>query len=207
MSKRRYRSWRVGGAARPGWLRAFDYILTATTFGLALLFIARMDEVATQSRAGRPQVHDGDTLTVGGVRMRLRGIDAPEYRQTCKLDGQDYACGTQARSELAALTAGGPVDCEGWETDRYGRLLATCRAGQTDLNAEMVRSGWAVSYGGYATEEREARNAARGLWRGSFETPREWRASHQPNEVEPRHDWLATVRNWLRQLLWPSRTA
>jgi endonuclease YncB( thermonuclease family) len=49
----------------------------------------------------------------------------------------------------------------------------------------MVRSGHALelhrhSRGRYASAEREARQARRGLWAGSFEQPAEWRRAHPP---------------------------
>lgn len=180
-----------------------DYLLTVLIFGLLLLFVARMDRVAMQASAGRAQVHDGDTVTIDGQRMRLRGIDAPEYNQTCEADARDYPCGREARRALAALADGKGVTCEGWERDRYMRLLVVCRAGDVDLNAEMVRLGWAVSYGDYRREEADARARKVGLWRGTFDMPREWRVQHQPQQPEPPHDWAGTLLNWLRQLMLP----
>jgi endonuclease YncB( thermonuclease family) len=43
-----------------------------------------------------------------------------------------------------------------------------------------VREGHAVDYyqGGYQAAEREARTARRGLWRGDFERPQDWRRRH-----------------------------
>ena len=38
--------------------------------------------------AGSARVIDGDTLDVGGVRIRLHGIDAPESGQSCRAGGQ-----------------------------------------------------------------------------------------------------------------------
>lgn len=191
---------------RPNKPRRFylsDLLPALAIFFIALAIVARLDKVATQSHSGVVTVHDGDTVTISGQRMRLKGIDAPEYRQKCKNGAADYDCGKQARSALASLTAAKPVSCEGWEFDKYQRLLVRCRAGQLDVNAEMVRLGWAVSYGGYRAEEREARSAGRGIWRGQFETPQDWRADHQPHNVEPAHDALASFVNWLRQLIWP----
>jgi endonuclease YncB( thermonuclease family) len=53
-------------------------------------------------------------------------------------------------------------------------------AGDVDLGEAMVRGGHAFDYarhsrGRYAAAEREAREARRGLWAGSFERPENWR--------------------------------
>ena len=37
--------------------------------------------------AGIPNAIDGDTIEVHGERTRRHGIDAPERRQLCRLDG------------------------------------------------------------------------------------------------------------------------
>ncbi len=136
--------------------------------------------------------------------MRLRGIDAPEYRQTCTTGGKAYPCGRQARAALAAMTAGKAVTCKGWERDKYDRLLAVCSVGSPalDINGAMVRQGWAVAYGGYRSEEAEARKAKRGLWQGEFQRPRDWRIEHEQDRAdEPERDVLAGIWAWLRQLL------
>lgn len=201
MSRNGFRRWRYAQAQpRSGWRRALDYLLTAAIFALLLLFIARMDEVSIRSSTGRAQVNDGDTLTLNGERLRLRGIDAPEFAQTCQAEGRDYACGRDARRVLAGLAEGRSITCEGWERDRYQRLLAVCRTGDLNLNAEMVRLGWAVSYGDYRAEESQARSLKVGLWRGEFEMPRDWRLKHQPQDQERPHSNAGSMFNWLRQL-------
>lgn len=124
---------------------------------------------------GGLRIVDGDSLELGGVRIRLAGIDAPELDQRCELEGQAHPCGREAREHLVHLVAGRPVTCSSRDDDRYGRRLGRCRAGDTDLNAEMVRTGWAVAYGGYAREEAEARAHGRGLWSGAFTWPQDFR--------------------------------
>ena len=57
--------------------------------------------------------------------------------------------------------------------------VAVCYAGQYDLNAKMVRQGWALAYRRYSTDyvvtEDKAREAKRGMWKGEFVPPWEWR--------------------------------
>ena len=63
-------------------------------------------------------------------------------------------------------------------TDRYGRGLATCRAGSVEINRTLVNDGMAVAYGRYEAEEAAARAARRGVWATRFQRPADWRASH-----------------------------
>ena len=188
--------------ARPRGLlrRLLDLAIAVTLIGLLAVLAARLDRVNTRTLAGTPIVNDGDTITLGVERIRLRGIDAPEYDQTCRKAGADYACGRRARDQLKALVAGRRVSCEGWERDRYGRLLAVCSADGRDLNGALVEAGWAVSYGGYEAEEDAARRQGAGLWAGSFERPRDWRDLHG-GMAEGEHDGLSRIVNWLRQMV------
>jgi endonuclease YncB( thermonuclease family) len=58
-------------------------------------------------------ISDGDTLTLGGTKFRLDGIDAPEFNQIC-LDekGQTWKCGLNARDALAKRIANHAVRCD-----------------------------------------------------------------------------------------------
>jgi endonuclease YncB( thermonuclease family) len=128
---------------------------------------------------GRASVIDGDTIEIHGQRIRLFGIDAPESRQTCEANGQTYRCGQQAALSLADHVGQRTVACEQRDNDRYGRIVAICRAGAEDLNAWLVSQGWALAYRHYSTaylaEEDAARTAHLGIWRGTFTAPWEWR--------------------------------
>ncbi len=135
---------------------AGDLVLMMLLFAALAALAVRLDARQTQERQGVPTVADGDSLTLAGQRVRLRGIDAPEYGQTCRRAGADYPCGKLARQALVQAIAGQPVSCSGSRHDRYGRLLGDCRAGDVDLNRAMVASGWAVAYGDFTAEERAA---------------------------------------------------
>ncbi|MCT7375531.1 thermonuclease family protein [Chelativorans salis] len=195
--RRRRRGWgRTSRARRYG-----DWALALAVLALLTLTAARLDRVATRQVAGAVTLSDGDSLWLAGEPVRLRGIDAPELSQECSRDGRAYPCGRRARQALAELTDGLAVSCEGWERDRYGRLLARCAAGGRDLGQAMVELGWAISYGDYRGAEAEARGAGRGLWAGTFRTPHDWRADRRSIDEVP-HDWIGQALNFLRQLLW-----
>ena len=56
--------------------------------------------------AGMAAVVDGDTLHVGGQRVRLFGIDAPELSQTCDAGNSKVACGQLAARWLRSRVQG-----------------------------------------------------------------------------------------------------
>ena len=129
--------------------------------------------------SGRASVIDGDTIEIHGQRIRFFGIHAPESHQTCEADQQTYRCGQQAALALADRIGQQTVSCEKHDVDRYGRVVAVCRAGGKDLNAWMVSQGWALAYRhysmAYVTDENEAHAAHLGVWRGPFTAPWDWR--------------------------------
>ncbi len=129
---------------------------------------------------------DGDTIRAGnGVEYRLFGIDAPELGQSCaEANGKTWLCGRAAKAKLTTLIKGGNVNCESRATDRFGRVVAVCSAaGVPDLGEAMVRDGYAIDLGGaagnpYRDAEAEAQTAKRGIWRGTFERPSDWRLAN-----------------------------
>ena len=75
--------------------------------------------------------------------------------------------------------AGAEVRCEELDRDRYGRIVAICYAGGQDIGRGMVHAGWALAYRRYSSDyvgtEGEAQEAQRGMWRGRFIAPWDWR--------------------------------
>lgn len=120
---------------------------------------------------------DGDTFRIGGLDIRLQGIDAPESRQVCA-DG--WQAGAAASHALAGLLAAGPPSCEQITTDRYGRTVAICRVNGQDIGEAMVRRGLAWAYTTYSMryffQEMLARFDGIGVHARSCSPPAEWRA-------------------------------
>jgi endonuclease YncB( thermonuclease family) len=150
-------------------------LLSAAALAVALVAPA-LAEIA-----GPSHIIDGRTLEVGGQRIRLFGIDAPDLDQLCRHGGRDYHCGQVARAALWDLVSGLDVGCAP-ETEAPGpdgTIAATCSAGEVSLNEAMVRSGWALADRAasdrYVAIEADARSARRGLWKGPFEPPSAWR--------------------------------
>lgn len=129
---------------------------------------------------------DGDSLRLPqGGELRIHGIDAPEYRQSCKTaEGRPWPCGRAARAQLEALILAGGIECIVEVRDNFGRAIARCSAaGTDDVGAAMVAAGHAISpaergTAPYADEQDVAQAARRGIWQGEFDTPAEWRAAH-----------------------------
>ncbi len=126
---------------------------------------------------GSPTVIDGNTLELEGRRLTLYGIDAPELGQECGLLGRRYDCGDISRAALLDLTAGAEIECR---VSAASAGAAECFADDYDLGAGMVYTGWALADRGvtqrYAKIQARAEAAKRGLWRGRFVPPWEWRA-------------------------------
>ena len=126
-------------------------------------------------------VTDGDTIKVynaeqGQVKIRFYGIDTPEK-------AQPY--GKAAGKYLTSLIAGAVVEVESVTKDRYGRTVGIVWNNETNINQEMVRSGYAWVYQRYCDKsfcdywlalENEAKTDKIGLWQEPNLTPPwEWR--------------------------------
>lgn len=149
----------------------------------AWLLVERSESPRPIRAAQGEAVHviDGDSLRIGAEEIRIAGIDAPEYRQTCGDGaGGQWPCGKAAREELARIAGAGGLSCTARARDRHGRTLADCRTGAGDVADAMARAGLALGAGderfdGREAEIAEARAARRGIWRGPHLHPAEWR--------------------------------
>lgn len=152
--------------------------------------------VHAQTYFGQATAIDGDSLRIGLAEFRLLGIDAPEYRQTCKRGDEVWNCGEQARIVMDGLIAGKSITCQRRGVDPYGRIVATCKAGATDLAAALARSGFAVALPQFSTayvaSAEQAKSERLGIWSGEFQMPAEFRATDpdfQRYDEQARRDW------------------
>ncbi|KPF78325.1 hypothetical protein IP88_03990 [alpha proteobacterium AAP81b] len=155
---------------------------------VALMALGLLAPASAETLAGRVVgVTDGDTirLLVGGNReykVRLGEIDAPE-------SGQPF--GRASKRMLSDLVFGRTVTVRVTDVDRYGRSVGVIRAGDRNINAEMVKLGGAWAYRRYLSDQRylaweqAARAARRGLW------------ALQPNQIMPPWEWRTARRSRL----------
>jgi endonuclease YncB( thermonuclease family) len=144
---------------------------------------------ASQSFAASPIVRDGGTIELTNATYRLDGIDAPAFDQLCIDDHADsWTCGVEARDQLASLIGGREVHCEDLGTDvtTRNRHVGVCTVeGQTlSLNQLLVRQGFALNFepsakGRFREDEAGAKDDRRGLWKGCFAAPQEFRAGRK----------------------------
>src|SRR5450759_3166413 len=157
---------------------------------------------------GVPRIVDGDTLAIGATKVRLEGIDAPETDQVClNENGAHWACGIDARDQLAAHIAGREINCTSSGIDVYRRTLAICYLANEDLNAWLVQQGWALAYVKYSSAyrqvEEDARVNKRGIWQGAFIAPWDWR--HRNNKTVSLGAFIVPI-DAQKMLLAPSGT-
>lgn len=122
------------------------------------------------------RVIDGDTIEVdiAGKKYTVRyiGVNTPETvdpRRPVQYYGKEASAKNKELVEGKAVRLEKDVS----ETDKYGRLLRYVYVGDTMINAELVRQGYAQS-SSYPPDvkhqelfvklQREAREAGRGLW-------------------------------------------
>lgn len=168
-------------------------------FSMAALVAATGDRAQAQAQAteirGMAEVIDADILTIGTQRVILWGIDAPERRQTCQLNGEIWGCYDVAFRQLQLLAGRGEVVCYlHGDPDPFGRRFGVCESGGTDLNAEMVSLGLALAYeeetDAYLPQMAEAIAAGVGLWQigVTFESPGHFGGAKHPADSDRTRD-------------------
>jgi len=148
-------------------------ILLILLGGISLLF----PETPLQGRV--VEIIDGDSIYVqtpeGKLEVRIRGIDAPEYRQEN---------GKLARAALKHLVFQKTVTLTNRETDKFGRTATNVTCNGKDIAAILVAAGHAWNDDLRAPElepsETSAKKARKGLWAAlQPQAPWEFRKSNQ----------------------------
>jgi len=138
--------------------------------------------VTPHALAATAVVRDGATLQLANSTFRLDGIDAPAVDQMCIDEHADsWACGVEARDQLAKLIGGKQVRCGDLGPDPAAkrRRLGLCIVeGETvNLSQLLVQRGFAVAdpKGKFKADELAAKAERRGLWKGCFAAPADFR--------------------------------
>ena len=83
---------------------------------------------------------DGDTLRCGDKRIRLHGIDAPDFSCNGRRDEcwHNPKAAEAARKHLELLIVDRPVKCSTIGGDRYGRIVALCWASDSPVTGDLA---------------------------------------------------------------------
>lgn len=110
---------------------------------------------------GPPRVIDGDTFDLGGVRIRLQGVDAPERAEICRdAAGRDWDCGAWAGQQLQALLRGATLVCHDLGERTFNRTVARCEVDGHDLGALLIERGYVRACPRFAARHPHSRGYA-----------------------------------------------
>ena len=124
---------------------------------------------------------DGDTIqSSDGTTVRLYGIDAPGYKQSCYTNNKEWPCGKQSKQVLQDFIKNKEIICEFKNKDIYNRNIEDCLADGKSISEYMVENGWAVAYTRYSDKyqwaELKAKKNKSGIWSADcFIEPERWR--------------------------------
>ena len=91
-------------------------------------------------------VVDGDTFWLGGEKIRIKNIDAPEIsKPDCAAERR---LGDVATRRLLTLLNAGSVTLKRQGQDRFGRTLALVYVDGTDVGKVLISEGLAHLWGG-----------------------------------------------------------
>ena len=133
-----------------------------------------ISKVETPRRDVSTRVIDGDTFDMSdGTRIRLWGIDAPEYPEGCLSE--------LAKKRLEELVLNKNITIVNKGMDNFGRTLALVYDGKLSINQSLVTEGMAVFDEKINAEDvdlqtmekaaKEAEMAKRGVWSSKCSQP------------------------------------
>ncbi|MFN0019892.1 MAG: thermonuclease family protein [Pirellulaceae bacterium] len=119
---------------------------------------------------GKVKVIDARTLEFADGTRKTLDMVAPELGQQGKIDGKLYPAGKEAAEFLRERIGDRPVALF------YREGNTRPYVGDENLEHTMVINGWALAdHSSLHAAEIIARENKRGLWRGEFVDPDEWR--------------------------------
>ena len=130
---------------------------------------------------GQVRVIDAHTLEFADGTRILLHVVAPELDQVGVIESSLYLCGKEAAEFLRKLIGEQPVMCflvEAQDDKWIGYV------GDTNLTHALIINGWGLAHhSSLHAAEIVARESKRGLWRGQFLDPDEWRTGKRfPSE-------------------------
>src|SRR4051794_30038664 len=99
---------------------------------------AAVPAAAGERLAGRAHGLDADTIAVGGIHVRLKGMAAPEVAQ---YDEPGEPGGEAAKSFMVDLIEGQTVLCDLTQERTYGRRVGRCHRDGRDIAGELIGAG------------------------------------------------------------------
>ena len=106
----------------------------------AVLLALSLPASAGERLVGRARVTDGDTLRVGGVAVRLKGLAAPEVAH---FGDPAEPGGFEAKAFMVELVEGETVVCDLTQARTHGRRVGICFHQGKDIAEALVRAGLA----------------------------------------------------------------
>ena len=139
-------------------------LILAVNFS-GLISTAQSETIITGKVVG---IADGDTVTVlqnnQEYKIRLYGIDTPEKAQDFGARAKEFTSGLVFKKDVRVIQK---------DIDRYGRVVGIIYIGDTCINKEIIKTGFAWVYQQYCKDsfcrdwlnlEKQARESRIGLW-------------------------------------------
>lgn len=159
-----------------------------------VLLILMALAISTPGAAQTVNVITGDTITYGGIIMRLAGVMAPRRDDVCMVDGVEIAIGAFAAAELGSIIGNQWPICRP-RVGLYHRgedflvrcqvYLSRMRDGEwitelRDISNVLVEKGAALDFPpeslmAHAPAEDLAMRTERGVWVGDCHSQLNWR--------------------------------
>ncbi|WP_442755647.1 thermonuclease family protein [Methylocystis sp. JAN1] len=151
----------------------------ATGAGILFFALVCFWPALKKDHSGPARVIDAGAIELNGERHRLYGIHALALAETCRRrDGSDWPCGQEAAAALSRFLQGRTLACEPHGRDAGGQFSSICYVESDNINAWLVRAGWAMADRAaprmlnFAREEDMARFPGVGRWSSKFPAPK-----------------------------------